>query len=156
MSVRLAAKVTEAVMETGEKGEAERVPMRVDVSSDVQLDGLPVVGPRAKVRAAFGDGRVPQFMHVGLWESVDVYKTGELIPKDRLHKIIDDSARRRERKIDLRVRDINLAYWAREYRGGADILEPYYFVEIEHLGADEQQEEGGSGPRQVLQFLAYV
>jgi hypothetical protein len=156
VSVRLAAKVTEAVIETGEKSEAERVPMRVDVSSHVQLDGLPVIGPRAKVRAAFGDGKVPQFMHVGLWETVDLYKTGELIPKDRLHKIIDDRVRRREKPVELRVRDINLAYWAREYRGGADLLEPYYFVEIEHLGTDEEHDEGGSGPRQVLQFLAYM
>jgi hypothetical protein len=156
VSVKLVAKATEAVMETGEKGEATRVPMRVDVSSHVQLDGLPVMGPRAKVRAAFGDGEVPLFMHIGLWETVDVYKTGELIPKDRLHKVIDDRVRRRERQIELRVRDITLAYWAREYRGGADVLEPYYFVEIEHLGPDQKQDEEGSGPRQVLQFLAYI
>lgn len=156
VSVKLDAKVTEAMMETGERGEVARVPMRVDVSSRIQLDDLLVMGPRAKVRAAFGDWETPQFMHVGLWETVDVYKTGELIPRDRLLKIIDDRAKRRERKIELRVRDITLAYWAGEYRGGADILEPYYFVEIEHLEPDQRKGEEGLGPRQVLQLLAYT
>ncbi len=156
VSVKLEAKITEAMMETGEKGEVARVPMRVDVSSHIQLDGLPVMGPRAKVRAAFSDGETPQFLHVGLWETIVVYRTGELIPRDRLLKIIDDRTKRRERKSELRVRDITLAYWAREYRGGADILEPYYFVEIEHLESNQRKGEEGSGPRQVLQFLAYT
>lgn len=156
VSVKLEARVTEAMMDAGEKDEVARVPMRVDVSSRIQLDGLPVMGPRAKVRAAFGDGETPQFLHVGLWETVDVYRTGELISEDRLSKIIDDRVKRRKRKIKLRVRDITLAYWAREYRGGADVLEPYYFVEIEHLEPDQRKDEEGSGPRQVLQFLAYT
>lgn len=156
VSVKLEAKVTEAMMVAREKDEVARMPMRVDVSSRIQLDDLPVMGPRAKVRAAFGDGETPQFLHVGLWETVDVHKTGELIPRDRLRKIIDDRVKRRERKIELRVRDITLAYWAREYRGGADVLEPYYFVEIEHLEPDQRKDEEGSGPRQVLQFLAYT
>jgi hypothetical protein len=114
------------------------------------------MGPRAKIRAAFGDGKTPQFLHVGLWETVDVSRKGELIPRDRLRKIIDDRAKRRERKIEMRVRDITLAYGAREYSGGADILEPYYLVEIEHLESGQRKDEEGSGPRQVLKFLAYT
>jgi hypothetical protein len=156
VSVKLEAKVTQAMMETAEKGEVERVPMRVDVFSHIQLDGLPVVGPRAKVRAAFGDAETPQFLHAGLWKTVEVYRTGELIPRERLLKIIDERAMGREKKIELRVHDITLAYWAREYRGGADILEPYYFVEIEHLESDQRLGEKDSGPRQVLEFLAYT
>ena len=155
ISVKLEAKITEAMMETGKKEEIKRVPMRVDVYSDIRLDDLPVLGPRAKVRAAF-DSATPQFLHIGLWETVDVYKTGELIPKDHLLKIIDEKARSREGKIELRVKDIKLAFWAREYHGGADILEPYYFVEIEHQGSDKQKGEESSGPRQVLKFLAYT
>ena len=84
VSVKLEAKVTEAMMVAREKDEVARVPMRVDVSSLIQLDNLPVIGPRAKVRAAFGDGETPQFLHVGLWKTVDVHKRGELIPRDRL------------------------------------------------------------------------
>ena len=155
VSVKLKAKVTNAMMETGGKEEIKRVPMRVDVYSDIRLDDLPVLGPRAKIRAAF-DGATPQFLHIGLWETMDVYKTGELIPKDHLLKIIDDKTKSRERKMDLRVIDINLAFWAGEYRGGADILEPYYFVEIEHQMPDERKGEENSGPRQVLKFLAYT
>lgn len=154
-SVKLESKVTEAMIDAREKGEIKRVPMRVDVSSRIELDELPVMGPRAKVRAAFGDMETPQFLHVGLWETVEVYKTGELIPKDLLRKVIDDRVKRRERKVNLQVRDITLAYWAREYCGGADVLEPYYFVEIEHIDHNPRKDEG-SGPRQVLQFLAYT
>lgn len=156
LSVKLDAKVTEAMMEKGEKKEVAHVPMRVDVSSRIQLDELPVMGPRAKIRAAFGDGEKPQFLHIGLWKTVDIYKTGELIPRDRLRTIIDDRIKRRERKIELRVRDVTLAYWAREYCGGADVLEPYYFVEIEHLDPKQRKDEESSGPRQVLHFLAYT
>lgn len=155
VSVKLKAKVTDAMIETGEKEEVKRVPMRVDVYSDIRLDDVPVMGPRAKIRAAF-DGETPQFLHIGLWETVDVYKTGELIPKDHLLKIIDEKARNRKGKINLQVQDIYLAFWAREYCGGADILEPYYFVEVEHLASDKRKREEGAGPKQVLRFLAYT
>ena len=156
VSVKLEAKITNAMMEYGEKGEVASVPMRVDVSSQIQLDDLPVIGPRAKVRAAFGDGETPQFLHVGLWETLDVLETVELIPRDRLQKFIDNRTKRREKKIEMRVRDTNLAYWAREYRGGVDILEPYYFVEVEHLEFNQRKRKAGYGPRQVLQFPAYT
>ena len=139
-AVKLEAKITSAMLET-EEGELARVPMRVDVTSHIELDGLPCIGPRAKVRAAFGPWEKPQFLHVGLWETIEHYMKGELIPKDRLAKIIEDSTKRREKESNLRVSDIDLAYWAREYDGGADILEPYYFVEIEHLARGEQSEE---------------
>lgn len=155
ISVKLEAKVTEAMMETGKEKEIKRIPMRVDVYSDIQLDGLSVMGPRAKIRAAF-DGETPQFLHIGLWETVEVYKTGELIPKDHLLKIIDEKTKRRERKIDLRVQDTKLAFWAGEYCGGADILEPYYFVEIEHLGPNIRRGEEDAGPKQVMRILAYT
>lgn len=154
VTVKLESKVAAAMMES-EEGKLTRVPMRVDVSSHIQLDGLPVIGPRAKIRAAFGEWETPQFLHVGLWESVELYKKGELIPKDRLATTIDERTARRDRESALKVRDIDLAYWAREYQGGADILEPYYFVEIEHLDVSDQSADEGSGPRQVLQFLAY-
>jgi len=154
-SIKLETKISEAFIESGKREEIKRVPMRADVLSHIQLDGHAVTGPRAKVRAAFGDKAAPHFMHIGLWEDVDVYKTGELLPKELLLKRIDERLKRREKQNDVRIRDIALAYWAREYRGGVDTLEPYYFVEIEHTAPHRRGEEG-SGPRQVLYFQAYT
>jgi hypothetical protein len=155
VSVKLEARTTEGMIEKGEKGEVRRVPLRVDVSSHIRLGDIPVVGPRAKIRAAFSSAR-PHFMHIGLWEKVDMYKTGEIIPKERLMQIIEESARRREKKIEFKVQDIKLAYWAGEYQGGADILEPCYFVEIEHIYSERRKDKEGTGPKQVLKFLAYT
>lgn len=154
LSLKLEARIGEAMREGGDQEGVSRLPMRVDVSSRIRLDDVPVVGPRAKVRAAFGDGETPQFLHVGLWETVEVHRTAELIPRDHLLKLIDKRARRREKKLDLRIRELTLAYWAREYRGGADLLEPYYFVEIEHLGRDRATAQEEGGPRHVLHFPA--
>lgn len=154
VSVKLEAKATEAMF-SEERDEVKRLPMRVDVSSRIKLDNLPVMGPRAKVRAAFGKSEAPHFLHVGLWKTVEVLKKGELVSKDRLRETIDDRVTRREKKAELRVHDIFLAYWAHEYRGGADVLEPYYFVAVENLENGDHKGEEGSGPRQILRFPAY-
>lgn len=145
----LKARTSMAMVEQGDDG-AKRQPMHVDVSAEIRLADLPVIGPRAKVRMAFGDGEVPHFLHVGLWESLEPYETAELIDEDRLRKIVDERLRKREKGAGIEIRDISLAYWAQEYAGGADLLAPHYFVEIVHMDGREH------GPRQVMPFAAHT
>ncbi len=54
------------------------------------------------------------------------------------------------------ITDIKLAYCAREFRGGPDLLVPCYFVEVEHRDKKLKAPSDAQGPRHVVWFPAYL
>ena len=151
----LTAGQTEAVVFDGKA--RKRLKAKTDVGADIAVNGIPVVGPRGKVRMVFKAAERPVMMHVGLWESLTVYEERELVSAhDVVRTVRDKLASRTEcGKRDYDVRDVRLVYYAHEFAGGPDLLAPWYFVEVElreprHGGTDDAQ-----GPRQVMRIPAY-
>lgn len=151
----LTAAQTEAVVFDGKA--RKRVKAKTDVGADIAVNGLPVVGPRGKVRMIFKTAEQPVMMHVGLWESLSVYEERELVSEHDVVRTVRDKLESRsecgQRNYD--VRDVRLVYFAHEFAGGPDLLSPWYFVEVElrdprHDGPGEAQ-----GPRQVMRIPAY-
>ena len=163
-SFELSASETAAVVFDGK--ERRRVPMKTDVTSRVHLNGIRVMGPRAKVRMVFKDGETPIMMHCGLWESLEVHEERDLVSADEVTGMLRTklSERRGGRatggRSANRLLEVNLAYIADEYNGGPDLLLPYYCVVVEQR--DERREErklrraaATQGPRQVFRIPAF-
>jgi len=145
---------TEAVTFDGKK--RERVKVNTEIASRISLNGIPVIGPRAKLRMAFKDKEKPVMIHRGLWERIDVYEERERIREHDVVSAVKESlCKRRCDKSFYDIRDIRLAYFAREFSGGPDVLAPHYFIEIEFPDDIAEKSRRTQGPRQILHLPAY-
>lgn len=54
-----------------------------------------------------------------------------------------------------RLVSLRLVYWADEFKGGPDLLAPWYFAEIEHSDPRYAGKEPIQGPRQLLRIPAF-
>ena len=154
LRIRLFTSQTEAILFDGK--ERKRVKNRTEVKSEISLNGIPVVGPRAKVRMVFKDQEKPILVHNCLWDKVEVYEEKEAV---RIHDVVKAVKEKlKERRSCMTHSDVistRLAYFADEYCAGTDVLAPYYFVEVEF--EDMKAKENGikQGPRQVFWVPAY-
>ncbi|WP_298273527.1 hypothetical protein [Geobacter sp.] len=146
---------TEAVVFNGK--ERRLVKAKTDVMSKIALNGVPVVGPRGKVRMIFKETERPVMMHVGLWEGLDVFEERELVREHDVLRAVREGLARRDEcgKRPYDIRDVRLVYFADEYRGGPDLLAPEYHVEVEFRDPRRTEKEQIQGPRQVVRLPAY-
>jgi len=152
----LEARETDAVVFDGKV--RKRAKAKTDVQSSIALNGIPVVGPRAKARLIFKEGELPVMMHVGLWERLTVHEERERVREHDIAATIRDKLGLRNRCEDkaYRLCDMRLVYMASEFSGGPDLLAPEYHVEIELR--DQRHNENKNPPippRQVLRLPAY-
>lgn len=155
LKLELESFVTEAVVFDGK--ERRRVKAKTDVVSQIELNGIAVVGPRGKVRLVFKHAERPVMMQVGLWESLAVYEERERVREHDAVRTAHDRLAVRgdcgERAYD--IRDLRLVYLADEYQGGPDLLAPAYLVEVEMRDPRPASRQPGQGPRRVLRVPAY-
>ena len=98
----------------------------------------------------------PILIHRGLWQNVEVYEERELVREhDAVTWVKERLVERRKKRGHYDVATVKLAYFAHEFRGGPDILAPFYFIEVE--SEDKHAEKVGvtEGPKQVLWLPAY-
>jgi hypothetical protein len=155
LKLELDAFETEAVVFDGK--ERRRVKAKTDVVSRIELNGIPVVGPRGKVRLVFKHAEPPVMLQAGLWERLAVYEERERVREhDAVRTVHDRLAVRGDcgtRAYD--IRDVRLVYLADEYRGGPDLLAPEYLVEVEMRDPRPAGRQPAQGPRRVLRVPAY-
>jgi len=145
---------TKAVTFDGKERSKKKI--KTEISSKTTLNDILVDGPRSKVRMIFKDQEKPIMMHLGMWENIEVFEERELIRKHDVFTIIKEKlAHRQKCGINYDIVDIRLAYYADEFRGGPDLLVPYYFVEVEY--EDKKARELGitEGARQIFPVPAY-
>ena len=143
------ASVTHAVRFDGK--ERSRFAVKTDVRGRVTLDGIPVTGPRAGVSATFLDDDRPVRLLATTWDTVELDHEAELVEEgEALERVLESARHRKGRTEELSVVSSVLAYWAAPYEGGADLLEPSWFVELAHP-ADEY---GNDGPKQLVRVPA--
>jgi hypothetical protein len=145
---------TEAVVFDGK--ERRRMKAKTDVLSKISLNGVPVVGPRGKVRMIFKSDDRPVMMHTSLWESLAIYEERELVREHDAVRMAHDRLTQRgdSREKPYDVRDVRLVYFADEYRGGPDVLAPEYLVEVEFRDPRYAGKQAIQGPRQVIRLDA--
>jgi hypothetical protein len=155
VEIDLDASTTEAIVFDGK--ERRRVPAKTDLTSRITLDGIPVSGPRAKIRMVFKDDERPVFIHRGLWDALEPYEERELIREHDAVATIDDllTTRKDCGAVTYGVANVRLAYFAREFAGAPDLLAPYYFIDVESRTADPRAAGPVQGPRQTIWFPAY-
>ena len=74
-----------------------------------------------------------------------------LIDKDEaIVDLVSTRPERYDKRSPIEVISATLGYWAGEYAGGADLLEPSWFVEIEH----RLDAKGGIPPRKLVRLPA--
>lgn len=144
----------EAVVFNGKERSKKKIKTEID--SIITINNIPVEGPRSKIRMIFKDQEKPIMMHLGMWESIEVYEERELIREHDVYTVLKEKLA--ERQKDARnydIVDIKLAYYADEFKGGPDLLIPYYFVEVEY--EDKKAKELGitEGIRQIFPVPAY-
>ena len=145
---------TEAVVFDGKERRKKKI--KTEISSKITLNDIPVEGPRSKVRMIFKDQEEPIMMHIGMWENIEVFEERELIREHDVYTIVKEKlAQRQKGGRNYDIVDIRLAYYADEFRGGPDLLVPYYFVEVEY--EDKKARELGitEGIRQIFPIPAY-
>jgi hypothetical protein len=136
--------------------ERRKLNLKTEIGSKIEINGVPVLGPRATVRMVFKDRAEPVSIHRGLWESIEVYEERELVREhDVFTAVKENLSRRQDCKVYYDVVDCRMAYFAREFFGGPDILAPFYFLEVEYEAADADKRDRTQGPRQILMFPAY-
>lgn len=137
--------------------ERRKVTTATNIRSQIQLNGIPVVGPRGKVRMLFKDRRQPVMMQVGLWESLEVYEERDLVSENEVARAVQDKLADRNRcgERTYNLNDVRLVYFADEYHGGPDLLAPEYLVEVEYRDPRYSGREPIQGPRQVIRLPAY-
>jgi hypothetical protein len=146
--------MTQAVTFDGK--ERKKVNVKSDVVSKMTLNGIAVTGGRAKVRMVFKDKEMPSLMHVGLWENIEVYESRELVSEHEVVKTVNEKlAKRRNCKSANRIVDVKLAYFAKEFNGGPDVLAPYYFIEMEFEDKNGSELGIEEGPKQIFWLPAY-
>jgi hypothetical protein len=153
--LELDAQETDAVVFDGK--ERRRIKAKTDVFSRAKLNGIEVVGPRAKARLVFKAAELPVMLHVGLWESLSVYEERERVREHDVARTVAERLTERGRceGRSYRLCDIRLVYMAEEFRGAPDLLVPEYLVEIELRGDRHQEKNAPIPPRQVLRVPAY-
>jgi len=146
---------SEAVVFNGK--ERRRVKAKTDVMANIYLNGVPVVGPRGKVRKIFKETERPVMVHAGLWEGLNVFEERELVREHDVVAAVRQGLTRREEcgKRPYDVREVRLVYFADEFRGGPDLLAPEYHVEVELRDPQQTGKEQIQGPRQVVRLRAY-
>jgi hypothetical protein len=85
-----------------------------------------------------------------------VFEERELVPERDVAGALEERlAGRKGPKSANKVVDVKLAYWADEFKGGPDLLVPYYFIDVEF--EDPAGREAGieEGPKQVFRVPAY-
>ena len=146
---KITGAVTEAVRFDGR--ERYSFPVKTDVRARVTIDGIPVSGPRAGASAVFTDGDEPLRLLVATWDSVDQYDERRLVNVDEaVGTLLAGRDKRGPRSGPVEVVSATLGYWAGEYAGGADVLEPSWFVEVAHT----EVRKSGAGPRQLVRLPA--
>lgn len=131
----------------------ERKPVStvLHVGAKISLEGIPVTGPRSKLRAVFKSGAEPIAIHRGIWDKLEVFEERESVSEDEAVKVALARLSDRKDRMGLhRLTEVRRAYWAKEYDGGPDLLEPYYFVEVEFEDRDAKKQGINQGPRQVF------
>jgi hypothetical protein len=137
--------------------ERKRVPIKTEIASDISLNSIQVVGPRAKIRMIFKEMERPAFIHRGLWESLEIYEERELVREHDAVEAVREKLARRSRcgEAYYDITEVRLAYFAREFQGGPDLLAPYYFVEVEHRDEKLQAPPNAQQPKHVVWFPAF-
>ena len=154
LQVNLSSTQTDAVVFDGK--ERKKVKNKTEIRSDIKLNEIPVVGPRAKVRIVFKEDEKPILIHSCLWNKIDVFEEKELLRVHDVAKVVKEKLVERAcSQVRYDVISTRLAYFADEYAGGIDLLAPYYFIEIEF--EDKKAKENGitQGPRQLFWLPAY-
>lgn len=140
---------TDAILFDGKERRKQRV--KTDVSSRILINDIPVTGPRAKVRMVFKDVERPIFIYCALWADLEIFEERELVSQHDVFLTVKEKlADRQCRTPRYTVGDVRLAYFAPKFKGGPDLLEPYYFVEIEYADPKNQKGVEIQGPRQVF------
>jgi hypothetical protein len=154
LQVNLSSSQTEVIVFDGK--ERKRVKNKTEVRSDIKINEIPVVGPRAKVKMIFKDREKPILIHSGLWDKIEVYEEKEQL---RIHDVVKVVKEKLAKRSDCRVRydviSTRLAYFADEYAGGVDLLSPYYFIEVEFEDNKAKTNGVSQGPRQLFWLPAY-
>lgn len=146
---RLASQITDAVVFDGEQ--RRRQPAVTEVRARVLVDGVPVSGPRAGAALTFLDGEAPLRMTVTTWTALEVHEESELLDRDEVvAELLVPARDRRRRAPGLEILSMDLAYWAGPYAGGADVLQPCWFVLVRVTGLDGE----ANPPRQLLRLPA--
>jgi hypothetical protein len=136
--------------------ERSKTNIKTEISSKTTLNDIPVEGPRSKVRMIFKDQEKPIMMHLGLWENIEVFEERELIREHDVYTVVKEKLINRHKGgKNFDIIDIILAYYADEFRGGPDILAPYYFVEVEYEDKKAREQGISDGPRQIFTVPAY-
>jgi hypothetical protein len=131
--------------------ERKAVATRLEVAAKLALDGLPVTGPRGKLRLSFKADETPVAVHRGVWQDLEVFEEREAVSEDEgVKTAVSRLEARGTRGRLFRLVSAKRAYWAREYEGGADLLEPHYFVEVEFEDREARKHGIEQGPRQVF------
>lgn len=145
---------TEAVVFDGKERSKKKI--KTEIHSKVSLNDIPVEGPRSKVRMIFKEQEKPIMIHLGTWESIEIYEERELIREHDVYTIVKEKLAQREKnEINYDIVDIKLAYYADEFKGGPDLLVPYYFVEIEYEDKKGRKMGITQGSRQIFPVPAY-
>lgn len=136
--------------------ERRKLNLKTEIGSKIQINGIPVVGPRATVRMVFKGQGKPISIHRGLWESIEILEERELVREHDIYTIVKEKLNsRRECRAYYDVVDCRMAYFAQEFCGGPDILAPYYFLEIEYDVINNEKIGVTQGPTQILTLPAY-
>ena len=131
LDVRIDARVTEGVRFDGK--ERMRFAVKTDVRAHVTVNGLTVSGPRAGLSATFTDGDRPIRLFAASWDTLEGFDERPLLDRDEvIADLLSTRPERYAKRAPVKVLEATLGYWAGEYTGGADLLEPSWFVEIEH------------------------
>ena len=148
------ARVTAAVVFDGK--ERKRVPARTDAGVRFRLNGLPVSGPRTRIRAVFGNDELPLMVHVATWDRLEHHADVDLVRPHEVIAALEKSVRgRTECNFALRVGDVRLAYAAsEEFQGRPDLLAPFYFIEVRSPQRDSKSDPE-LAPRQLLKIPAW-
>jgi hypothetical protein len=150
LDVRVDARVTQGVRFDGKERYA--FDAKTDVRTRVLLDGVPLSGPRAGVSATFLEDASPVLLAVTTWDAVEAFDEVEVLEKDEVVENLLAAAKGRRRATPVEIVSASLAYWAGPYEGGADVLEPVWFVEVAHAPAKGEE----AGPHQLVKIAAGV
>jgi hypothetical protein len=150
------SRFTEAFVFDGK--ERKRVRARTDAGVRFRLNGLPLSGPRTRIRAVFGGDELPLMVHVAVWDRLEHHGDAELVRAHDVVATLEKSIRgRTDCNLVVHAKALRLAYAAsEEFQGRPDLLVPYYFVEIESpYHVTKGRADGGQAPRQLLKIPAW-
>ena len=134
----------------------KKIKYAIEVASNIMLNDIPVIGPRAKVRFAFKNKKVPINIHCAVWQNIEVFEQKEFVNPHDVYTVIKEKlSTRKNEKRWFDIASQKVAYFAQEYNGGPDILAPYHFVEVEYTDPYAEKIGEIQGPRQVFWIPAY-